>query len=169
MWCWWCCHPIEGVTLEMPYKYEERTKKFFTTGHFCSWSCMKAYAIDKYGCTQGARMCGNMQLMRKRMFGVMGHVDPAPNRYTLDVFGGDVTIEEFRKGLNKDTTPHKEVDSAPFRDRTIPIVATPERNVVEEASGEGLALKREKPLKRTHNNLESALGLVIKPKQLSQV
>jgi hypothetical protein len=41
--------------------------------------------------------------------------------------------------------------------------------VVEEATGEGLALKREKPLKRTHNNLESALGLVIKPKQLSQV
>ena len=167
MWCWWCCHPIDGVTLEMPYKYDERNKQFCTTGYFCSWSCMKAYAIDKHGSTHGGRICGNMQLMRKRMFGVMGHVEPAPNRYVLEVFGGDVTIEEFREKLNKDVTPPKVVDVAPFLDRRIPIVSTPERNVVEEATG--LSLKREKPLKRTHNNLESALGLVIKPKQLSHV
>lgn len=128
---------------------------------------MKAYAIDKHGSTHGARICGNMQLMRKRMFGVMGHVEPAPNRYTLDVFGGDVPIDEFREKLNKDVTPPNVIDSTAFCDKKIPIVSTPERNVVEEATG--LALKREKPLKRTHNNLESALGLVIKPKQLSHV
>jgi hypothetical protein len=131
---------------------------------------MKAYAIDKYGATHGGRMCGNMQLMRKRMFGVMGHVEPAPNRYTLEVFGGDVSIEKFRENLDRDTTPHTKVNATPFRDMTIPIVSAPERNnVAEEDTGEKLALKREKPLKRTHNNLESALGLVIKPKQLSQV
>jgi hypothetical protein len=32
----------------------------------------------------------------------------------------------------------------------------------------GLKLKRTKPLKKTHASLEDALGLVIKPKQLSQ-
>jgi hypothetical protein len=102
------------------------------------------------------------------MFGVMGHVEPAPNRYTLDVFGGDLTIDEFREKLNRDTSPPRDVPATPYRDRVIvPIVSTPERG--EEATGEGLALKREKPLKRTHNNLESALGLVIKPRQLSQV
>jgi hypothetical protein len=130
---------------------------------------MKAYALDKHGCTHGARMCGNMQLMRKRMYGVMGHVEPAPNRYTLDVFGGDLTIEEFREKLNRDTSPPTTISATPYLDRVVPVVSTPERGEEATGGGGGLALKREKPLKRTHNNLESALGLVIKPRQLSQV
>ena len=59
MWCWWCCHPFEGDTLELPYKYDEKRNKFYTCGGFCSWSCMKRYAIDKYGITRGGIICSN--------------------------------------------------------------------------------------------------------------
>lgn len=48
MWCWWCCHPFEGTALSMPHKHDERRNKFYTSGNFCSWSCMKTYTIDKY-------------------------------------------------------------------------------------------------------------------------
>ena len=41
MWCWWCCHTFEGVPLSMPYKHDERRNKFYTSGNFCSWSCIK--------------------------------------------------------------------------------------------------------------------------------
>ena len=46
-YCWWCCHPFPGPSLHYPYKYDERTKHFTTTGHFCSWECMKSYALDQ--------------------------------------------------------------------------------------------------------------------------
>ena len=52
-------------------------------------------------------------------------------------------------------------------DVIVPIVSnTKKMYEIKSASGtnEQLRLKREKPLKRDQNNLESVLGLVIKPK-----
>ena len=72
MWCWWCCHTFEGVPLSMPYKHDERRNKFYTSGNFCSWSCMKTYAIDKYGCNRGGLICGNMVMMRRKLFNKIG-------------------------------------------------------------------------------------------------
>lgn len=89
MWCWWCCHPFEGEPLEMPKKYDEMRRKFYTYGKFCSWSCMKAFAIDNYGVNLGGRIMGNIMCMRKQMYGVLGPVRMAPKRYELDVFGVD--------------------------------------------------------------------------------
>ena len=70
MWCWWCCHPFEGTPLNIPVKYDDRRKKFNTAGNFCSWSCMKSYALDKYGCGKGSLICSNMVMMRRRCMGV---------------------------------------------------------------------------------------------------
>jgi hypothetical protein len=55
----------------------------------------------------------------------------------------------------------------PHEDRLIPIISnTKKMDEIKSASGknETLKLKRDKPLKRNQNNLESALGLIIKPK-----
>ena len=99
MWCWWCCHPFEGTPLNMPVKYDDRRKTFNTTGNFCSWSCMKTYALDKYGCGKGSMITSNMVMMRRRMYEkqALDRVVPAPWRYRLKVFGGDMTIEDYRQ------------------------------------------------------------------------
>jgi len=165
MWCWWCCHPFEGEPLKMPKKYDELRKKFYTQGSFCSWSCMKSFAIDKYGVNFGGRICGNIICMRKQMYGIIGSVKMAPNRYELDVFGGTMTIDEFRRDGVKDGGEPKPIDEKKHHEVLIPFVSNTLKNV-EEIKGD-LKLKREKPLQRTHNSLESALGLRIKPKQLS--
>ena len=34
MWCWWCCHPFDNEPLQLPYGYDDRRKKFSTTGNF---------------------------------------------------------------------------------------------------------------------------------------
>lgn len=167
MWCWWCCHPFEGTPLNMPIKYDDRRKKFNTTGNFCSWSCMKTYALDKYGCGKGSLICSNIVMMRRKMHGKQESIKPAPWRYNLKVFGGDMTIEEFRSNQ----TVHKEVPSPvetkPVVDNLIPFVSNTKR--MDEiknstSNNNALKLKRTKPLKRNHNNLESALGLIITPK-----
>jgi len=167
-WCWWCCHAFEGEALKMPKKYDELRKKFYTQGLFCSWSCMKAFAIDKYGVNFGGRICGNIVCMRKQMYGIVGPVKIAPNRYELDVFGGTMTIDDFRKETLRDEGVRKKLDEKPMRDVLIPFVSNTLEAVQDIKSSSDLKLKREKPLQRTHNSLESALGLRIKPKQLSQ-
>ena len=165
MWCWWCCHECTGTPLSMPYKHDEKRNTFRTAGTFCSWSCMKTYALDTYGINRGSIICGNMIMMRKKLFGKLGSIKPAPKRFRLTQFGGDLTIEKFRENLLVDTEPPKEVNTEVIPNILIaPVSNTSKMYEIKTASGtnEPLRLKREKPLKRDQNNLESVLGLVIK-------
>ena len=38
----------------MPYKHDEKRNRFDTSGNFCSWSCMKSFALDRHGITKGS-------------------------------------------------------------------------------------------------------------------
>jgi len=152
----------------MPKKYDEMRRKFYTYGKFCSWSCMKAFAIDNYGVNLGGRIMGNIMCMRKQLYGVLGPVRMAPKRYELDVFGGTMTIEEFRKHSVIDAGSKKPINAENEREVAVSYVSPTTKAVVEETSDDALTLRRKKPLQRTHNSLESALGLLIKPKQLGQ-
>ena len=167
MWCWWCCHNFNTEPLQMPYKYDDRRKRFEVAGNFCSWSCMKTYALDRHGMTKGSMISSYMIMMRRRMYGENGTVTPAPNRYKLKVFGGDLTIEEFRNNQTVDKKEPKPIDATPVVENMIPIISNTKRmDEIKNASSNNnaLKLKRNKPLKRSHNNLESALGLIITPK-----
>jgi hypothetical protein len=151
----------------MPYKHDERRNKFYTAGNFCSWSCVKSYTIDKYGVNRGGIICGNIVMMRRKMYNQIGHVKPAPNRFSLKEFGGTMTIEEFRENQTRDDMPQLEVHIEPKIENLIPIVSnTKKMDEIKNAASNNnaLKLKRNKPLKRSHNNLESMLGLVITPK-----
>jgi len=128
---------------------------------------MKTYAIDKYGLTKGGMICGNIVMLRKKMFNQIGPVKPAPNRFKLREFGGDLTIDAFRANHTLDTNIPKEVTSEPYVDNSIPFVSNAKRmDEIKNANtgNNALKLKRTKPLQRSHNNLESALGLVITSK-----
>ena len=167
MWCWWCCHSFPGAALSMPYKYDDRRNKFSVCGNFCSWSCMKSYAIDKYGISRGGIICGNIIMMRKKMYKQIGSIKPAPYRFMLEEFGGDMTIEQFRKNQTIDDMKPEEIDTKPVVNNVIPFVSnTKKMDEIKNASSNNsaLKLKRNKPLKRDYNNLESALGLIITTK-----
>ena len=168
MWCWWCCHSFEGKALSMPFKYDDRRNKFYTTGNYCSWSCVKSHALERYGCTVGSRINGNVVMMRKKMYNQIGSVKAAPNRFKLKEFGGEMTIEEFRENqtIDKDIVPC-EIQSKIVVNNIVPFVSnTRKMDEIKNSTSNNnsLKLKRTKPLKRNHNNLESALGLIITPK-----
>ena len=166
MWCWWCCHEFKGTPLNMPHKHDEKRDTFMTSGTFCSWSCMKTYALDTYGINRGSIICGNMIMMRKKLFGKLGSIKPAPKRFRLVEFGGDLTIQQFRENLLVDDGPPEETNTEPVPNIVVPVVSnTAKMYEIKSATGknEPLRLKREKPLKRDQNNLESVLGLIIKP------
>ena len=171
MWCWWCCHPIEGEPLHFPYKYDDRRRTYHTMGFFCSWACMKTYNLDNGGPRWGERQQFITQ-MRRDIYGQISHSCPmAPKREALQVFGGNLTIEEFRK--NPDVVDIK-MPYTIFHSCILP-VQTPQvttqnvtnsnseqklRNIQESVNkGEQLKLRRPKPLKSTESALEKTLKL----------
>jgi hypothetical protein len=106
-------------------------------------------------------------MMRRKLFDRISPIKKAPHRQRLQVFGGDLTIEQFRENNVIDVEKPKEISIEPLPQRVIPIISnTKKLSDIKSASGknETLRLKREKPLKRNDNNLETALGLIIKTK-----
>ena len=149
--CWWCCYPFEGDSLHFPYAFKANV--FYTTGHFCTWSCMKAYAIDKNRLEE----CEYITLMRKRMEGKISATKKAPSRYMLEMFGGTLDITEFR---NVSPNTLIKIPGEIFQQQTI---------FKEDKPTEGLRLKREKPLERSKGKLETSLGITVRKCQPAAV
>lgn len=160
-WCWWCCHPFPGQALHCPYRYDDRTRRYSTTGNFCSWECMKTYALDRGGPRSG-EMQMYIALMRKQTNGnKYTPIRCAPKRPTLKVFGGTLTIEQFRDGSsNVVVTMPWETHIMP--DLT-PVTRGAQKAPTQQAtSDDTLVLKRAKPLARAKSTLEASLGITRK-------
>jgi len=134
---------------------------------------MVAFNMDKNGLHAGSKINMLIASNHKKMTGVLKHPKPAPSRYVLKSFGGDLTIEEFRN-LEPDKHP---VISFPNQINRVQIIEQSNKTVfIKEnenssskklrdinnsitSSNETLKLKRTKPLKRDQNNLENMMGL----------
>lgn len=147
--CWWCCHEIPGDVYHMPFKFENG--KFHTCGQFCSWGCVKSYNIYS-GSPRVGQISDLITLFRKRMYGKITHVQAAPPRFSLKIFGGKLTIEQFRSG-NVNARVHIPIE---------PYIYLPNENhVVHETvvDTDSLVLRRTKPLKRDQTGIQKLLNL----------
>lgn len=144
--CWWCCHAIDGDILHMPYEY--KNKIFKTKGQFCSWECMKAYNVRNETYTT-CRISDLITLYRKQVYGKTEPIHVASSRYTLEAFGGTLTIEEYRSGLTRAWIP-------------LPNEMYTKQTVYQKPIDGELVLKRNKPLKRDKNSIKDALGITLK-------
>jgi hypothetical protein len=121
--CWWCCHKFNTVPIGFPIHYD--LKKFRVKGIYCSFACMiannekniknKTLINLMYKKLTGITL-GNKEKYEKMLesnFGKnCGHeekeyiesllnlmdtsLEPALDRATLKIFGGKLSIEEFR-------------------------------------------------------------------------
>lgn len=84
----------------MPIAYDARRDRYTVRGAFCSWACMRAYKWDNVpGHSLGPHLM-IMSMFRKRCQPGWRMSNPtvsAPPRSMLAVFGGSMTIEEFRR------------------------------------------------------------------------
>lgn len=158
-WCWWCCHPFKGPAIHAPYRYDDRRQHFDTLGNFCSWECAKAYLIDQGDSRSGERQM-YLALMKRHAVKKYTPIRSAPKRILLDVFGGPLSIEEFRSGSSNVQV------FMPYETHRMPILvashAVPSKKTSDEP-GE-LVLKRPKPLARAKSTLETSLGITRKAK-----
>lgn len=95
--CYWCCFPIEQMVYGMPYNYDSINDTYLIYGSFCSLQCANAYNFSIHcGSDKVWEINSWIQILGKR-YGFTNSIRPAPSRYLLKMFNGDLTIEEFRK------------------------------------------------------------------------
>lgn len=94
--CWWCCHKFESVPIGLPIKYDNNKKKFHVKGVFCSFSCMLAYKNDNVSYKQTNHLINFLYTKLTGTFLLDINLIPAPARCSLKMFGGELSIEEFR-------------------------------------------------------------------------
>ena len=94
--CYWCCHSIASFRIGMPVLYSPFHGTFTTFGNFCSLECTVAY---NFATNQGSDRVWEIHswinLMARKM-GLPNPVRPAPSRFLLKMFGGPMSIDDFR-------------------------------------------------------------------------
>lgn len=100
MLCHWCCHPIFANKYGMPVDYDSIHNVFHVYGQFCSLSCAAAYNVTSHmGSDRMWDIHGWIQMMAQ-VYQLPLPVRPSPSRYVLKIFGGSLSIEEFRAAHN---------------------------------------------------------------------
>lgn len=101
--CWWCCHPCNRKPLHLPLKYDDRANIFHVSGAYCSFSCVEAAILDHPRTKPlSLYLCSYRRQLEGRK---MQRTIAAPPRQTLKMFGGTLSIEEFR-AITKENDSH---------------------------------------------------------------
>lgn len=104
-YCFWCCHPPNGNVYGLPYNYDTLNDTFYVMGSFCSFECKSAYNFDVNGGSDKVWEINSWIQMIAKRCGINRIIRPAPSRYLLKIFGGNLSIDEFRGAhLNNDKT-----------------------------------------------------------------
>ena len=170
IWCWWCCHGFDSMPISVPLKYNKTKDSFQLVGAFCSFSCCKAYILESHNTSP--TIISNLKLMSKKMgLNYKDKIIPAPPRRLLKVFGGIMSIEEFREQGKQNIainllSSNQCIVSDFVKEKKMDDHSEQNGNKIdftshEETKKEYFSLKRDKPLKKKKGTLEDAMGLRI--------
>ena len=87
--CWHCAHPFGTPPVPKPTSYDMKLNRYNVRGCYCSWSCAAADC-------RSVKETGNLDRMFSTVHGQSKQITPAPPKYVLKAFGGQMSIEEFR-------------------------------------------------------------------------
>ena len=93
--CWWCCHKFENTPCSLPYKYKK--DKFYVRGVFCSFNCAASYNFSLNDDDLFERYSLLNLMYKKLYYRKFVKINLAPPRESLKIFGGYLSIEEFRE------------------------------------------------------------------------
>lgn len=169
IYCWWCCHPFQDMPCALPENYTK--DKFHVFGCFCSFNCTAAYNFSKNDENMWERYT-LLNLMYKKLFNSnFVKISCAPVRESLKIFGGYLSIEEFRDNcLKNDKTfmvikpplisiiPKIEENMSYKNNKTNNLLVN--ENILNKTHT-SLKLKRNKPITNPNNTLQSFMDLKI--------
>lgn len=91
IYCWWDSHPFDGIPIPLPTRY--KNNKFHVYGCFCSFSCCVSYALRE----RNTKSMGLINYLQRRLIGKSEKIVRSPPKESLNIFGGPLTIQEFRE------------------------------------------------------------------------
>ena len=170
--CFWCCHAFTHRPVVLPIR--DTGEYLLVTGNFCSPECATSYLFDM---RQDSHTRWEQFALLHRVYGdaCQGTIYPAPARCSLKLFGGSLTIQEYR-ALIQSHKVRVDIHLPPM----VSILATMDtkpidfydasltKNVTEtvkerlQKAEEVLRLRRTKPLKAFESTLDACLNLKIK-------
>ena len=157
--CWYCSHHFDGEKYYLPEACMGQT--YNVSGCFCSPNCALSYNLLSKDSNVSARTILLNALYRQNLEnGIPGAIIPAPDKYLLEGFGGDMTLEEFRLQSNVQYLTNNE-----FSIVGVNKIVKERSSSLHECKGKGksdLVLKRSKPLKNCHTSMRDTFGLVEK-------
>lgn len=153
--CWWCCHKFDTIPCILPEKYHKTF--FYGSGCFCSYNCAMSYNFD----LNDHKVWDRQTLINLIVHKIYGYdnitVHKAHPRQTLKMFGGKMSIENFREN-NYNVTKEIKFLLPPLFCTVAAIEEKPIAGFLEDTIGRennknGLKLRRTKPLANVDNSL----------------
>ncbi len=94
--CWWCSHAFENGAIRLPISYKKET--FEGYGHFCSYNCACSYLFNSLEYLDKKWDIYSLlnMMYRRANNGDKKKVRLAPPKQDLKIYGGHMTISEFR-------------------------------------------------------------------------
>ena len=167
--CWWCKNSFNTPNLMLPENYIDSI--FYCTGNFCSFNCKKAYNLDLNDGNVWKRE-SLINLEYYLTYSRHKKIEPAPSWLTLKEFGGFLTINEFRKNFDTNSSEYILLQP-PLISRQMQIEESYKKtssngplNKLDKlfSDGPNYSLKRTKPVETSQLNLEKTMGLKRKNK-----
>ena len=170
--CFWCCHVFTNRPVVLPMR--DTGEHLQVTGNFCSPECACSYLFDM---RQDSHTRWEQLALLYRVYGeaCKGKIQPAPARNTLKLFGGGLSISEYR-GLIQSHKVRIDIHLPPM----VSILATMDTKPIDfydssltkgasetikerlQTAEEVLRLRRTKPLKAWESTLDACINLKIK-------
>lgn len=169
--CWWCRNTFNSPSVQLPEDYYNNT--FFCVGNFCSFNCMKSYNLDLNDSLSWKRE-SLMNLLYYQTYSEYKNINPAPHWMTLEEYGGNLTIEQFRENFlvnNKEylvlhpplISRQMQIEESYKMSKLKEVPIDKVNKIYSEIDSE-YAIKRSKPVNSNQLNLETTMGLVKKKK-----
>jgi len=169
--CFWCCHTFHNTPFGVPTKYVNG--KFSVFGCLCSIECAAAYNFYSNETKHDVWESYNLLNLLSRKINGSDIVKLAPPRHALKMFGGYMSIEEFRahcksnKIINTHTYPMvamiqqlEEVnDDEQYCNRKNMFVPVDKQKLLLLESK--VKLERTKPLFTSKNTLDHSMNLKV--------
>ena len=159
--CWWCCHQFDSIPIGMPLKIK-KNGTFQVIGCFCSFNCIIAYSNNNKHNNIGLIQSLFRKLLDEPVFKFYessnkceSQLKSAPPRETLKIFGGNLTIEQFRDSFNH----YKN-----YTILTLPMISIGQKIEEKEEfyitiGEDNKKIKRSKPLHKKEYTLEHLMGI----------
>ena len=171
--CFWCAHTFNWRPSVIPEREEKGVYRIY--GNFCSPSCAMSFLLNE---TLDTHVRWERVALLHRLYGknYKNHrIFPAPKRESLALFGGPLSIDQFRGTIEQQKVRIDmqvppmvsilgSIDTKPidFYDSSMKHTISPLLGELVPKAEEGLRLKRSRPLKEKDSTLDSVLKIQIK-------